>query len=201
MEAELVLNATGRVPRWDEAGLEVWGEEPVRVDGRMQGPWEGVFFAGDATGERLILHEANLEGAVAGRNAARAVGVLEGELEALDPRVPPVQVTFTDPVYASVGRTPAQLEAAGVSYRVAEKRFPEQGRGIVMGHRWGRLRLVAGEDGAVLGCQILNPRADDLIHVPATVMTLGGTVADFHRVPWYHPTLAEAFIEVTRALL
>ena len=47
---------------------------------------------------------------------------------------------------------------------------------------------------------MLGARADDLIHIPATVMSLGGTVRQMFQVPWYHPTLAEAFIEVTREL-
>ena len=130
-------------------------------------------------------------------------GVLDGDLETLDEGVPPLDVVFTDPVFASVGQTTQQLERRGVAFEQAVKRFPEQGRGIVHGARYGALRLIAepGVQGKVLGCQILGARADDLIHIPTAVISLGGTVEQMLRIPWYHPTLAEAFVEVCRDLV
>jgi pyruvate/2-oxoglutarate dehydrogenase complex dihydrolipoamide dehydrogenase (E3) component len=205
IEADLLLNAIGRVPDYSglelaAAGLEVVGAGLPHRPTLQTDAADHVFVAGDTTGQRLILHDANLEGAVAGNNAARLAGALAGDPEPLAP-VPGVEVTFTDPAYANVGRSPLTLEATGTPFVQATKRFPEQGRGIVMGDRYGLLRLVACPRTAhILGCQIVSRRADDLIHIPAAVMALGGTVDQMHRIPWYHPTLAEAFIEVTREL-
>lgn len=200
--ADLVLNALGRMPSYEGLGLQELGAHPeLPVAPTQASSLPHVFVAGDATGRRMILHEANLEGEVAGRNAARIAGVLDGELERYDATIPPVDVIFSDPPFASVGRSQQTCEREGIPHRTAIKRFPEQGRGIVMGAQHGALKLIAEPDGGkVLGCQIVGPRADDLIHLPATIMSLGASVRDMHRVPWYHPTLAEAFIEVTREL-
>ena len=65
----------------------------------------------------------------------------------------------------------------------------------------GFIRLI-GEKGTgkVLGAQILGPRADDLVHVISTVIHFGGTADDLIELPWYHPTLSEAFVELAREL-
>ena len=205
-EVELVLNATGRAPALEGLNLSATGAEfqrdAVDLSFRLQSTVPHLFVAGDATGGREILHEANLEGAVAGRNAAHvALGGDASELTRYDEEVPALEVIFTDPPVANVGCPPQELAGRGVSFVEAVKRYPEQGRGIVMGAEVGMLRIVAEPGGGkLLGCQILGARADDLIHIPATVIRLGGTVRDMATVPWYHPTLAEAFIEVCREL-
>jgi pyruvate/2-oxoglutarate dehydrogenase complex dihydrolipoamide dehydrogenase (E3) component len=198
----MVLNATGRVPNVEGLNLEAVGLDPadLGLTEGFQSKVQHVFVAGDTTGDRAILHEANYEGALAGANAA-AVARGEEATAVYDRRTPPMDVIFTDPPVANVGRTPLQLERDGTPYEVATKRFPQQGRGIVMGAEHGLLRLVAEPGGGkVLGCQVFGPRADDLAHVPAAVIRLGGTVRDMQGIPWYHPTLSEAFIEVCRAL-
>lgn len=204
---ECVLNATGRVPNFDGLGLDEAGITVGVIDtgdrergGTFQSETPHVFVAGDATGETLILHEANLEGKVAGANAARLARG-ESELKRYDRGIPPAEVIFSDPVAASCGRTLAQCEEDGLEVRDAVKRFPQQGRGIVTGTKYGFIRLIATRDtGRIVGCQILGPHAEDLIQIPIAVMAFKGTAADMVRMPWYHPTLAEAFIEVARPL-
>ncbi|HHI80790.1 MAG TPA: dihydrolipoyl dehydrogenase [Planctomycetes bacterium] len=204
VDCDFVLDALGRIPNFDgleleAAGLSLKGER-LACNSYLQTEVPHIFVAGDTTGSRLILHEANLEGQRAARNAMR---LIEGEhsLEGPDPRVPPFDVIFTDPPFASVGRNWIDLDREGVPYREATKFFPKQGRGICMGVRHGFMRLLAAPDtGKVLGCQILGPRGDDLIHVPMAVLAMGGTVHEMLRFPWYHPTLSESFIEVAREL-
>lgn len=205
-DVALILNATGRVPNLEPLDLAAAGvrfdPEGIELTFRLESTTHHVFVAGDATGGRELLHEANLEGAVAGRNAAQVALGDAGELCRYDEGIPNVEVIFTDPVAANCGQTPLQLRADGVSFVEAIKRFPQQGRGIVMGAEHGFVRIVAEPGGGrLLGCQIVGPRADDLIHIPATVMRLKGTARDLFSVPWYHPTLSEAFIEVSRELV
>ena len=203
-EVAAILNATGRIPAVEDldlaaAGLTLDDIKGVGLDQRTSAQ-PHIFVAGDTTAQRAILHEANLEGIVAGKNAA-ALSRGEDPRERYDAGTPPVEVIFSDPVVAKVGRTPQELEAAGVPFQAARKDFPRQGRGIVVGARHGFVRLVAEPDGGkVLGCQILGPRADDLIHIPTAVMRFEGTVRQMATIPWYHPTLSEAFIEVCREL-
>lgn len=203
-EVSRILNATGRIPAVEGLGLESAGLTldditGVGLDQRTQAQ-PHIFVAGDTTAQRAILHEANLEGIVAGKNAA-AVARGEDPVERYDDTTPPMEVIFSDPAVAKVGRTPLELQEQGVAFKAARKDFPRQGRGIVMGAQHGFVRLVAEPDGGeVLGCQIFGARADDLIHIPTTVMRFGGTVRQMATIPWYHPTLSEAFIEVCREL-
>jgi len=72
----------------------------------------------------------------------------------------------------------------------------------VHGAREGFVRLLSDADhGTLLGCQILGSHADELIHVPATMIRAGTTVDELVGGAWYHPTLSEAFLELGRELL
>ncbi len=203
VHADALLNATGRVPDVEGLALEALGfgsDASPTGDDAMRTTLPHVFVAGDVAPDRpRILHEANVEGAIAGRNAARVALGTAGELERYPADLPRMEVIFTDPPFATVGATPVALrERRGV--RSATKRFPEQGRGIVMGARHGFVRFSADDEGRLLGAQILGPRADDLIHLPGLAIRLGLRAEDLIAGPWYHPTLSEALLDVVRAL-
>ncbi len=197
-EAESYLCAVGQHAALDGIGLEPAGIEASRGvvshDAHLQTSNPRVFVAGDATGSHQILHLANQEGKVAGWNAMR------GPERIQDYRLK-MSVVFTDPPFASVGMSEPEAQAAGVDVLCARKHWPQQGRAIVMETRHGMIKLLADSaNGRIVGCQILGPRADDLIHIPAAMMHYGGTAEDVGQLPWYHPTLAEAFIELGREL-
>lgn len=203
-EVDWILNGTGRIPELDgldmeSAGIEAGLRGQFHVSESLQTNQPHIFLAGDVSGRSAILHEANMEGNLAGRNALRVCGLMDGEIETWDLSVPHVEAIFSDPPFASVGGSAVSFDLEGREVITATKRFPEQGRGIVMGAQHGMARLSADpETGRILGCQILGPRADDLIHVPTTVMAYRGTAQDMVRLPWYHPTLSEVFIELAR---
>jgi len=197
IEAETYLCALGRRPAVDGLNLEAAGiglrDGHVRHNAFMQTTAESVYVAGDATGGYQILHIGNQEGRVAGFNAAAGANVRE-----MDYRLK-MAVVFTDPPIALLGQSASEASAAGRDVFTATKYFSQQGRGICMGVEHGLLKLVVDrETSEILGCQILGPRADDLIHIPAAVMAHHGTVQDLYELPWYHPTLSEAFVEVAR---
>ena len=54
--------------------------------------------------------------------------------------------------------------------------------------------------GQIAGACIVGPRADDLIHVVASIMAYGGRVRDLFEMPWYHPTLSEVILDLARGL-
>jgi pyruvate/2-oxoglutarate dehydrogenase complex dihydrolipoamide dehydrogenase (E3) component len=179
----------------EAAGVDVGGNCIVH-DSTMRTTNPAIYIAGDATGCHQILHLANMEGRVAGHNAAagRPDRTMDYRLR--------MAVIFTDPPFATVGMTEGEARAAGRVTVTASKRFPEQGRAITMATTHGLAKVVADvATGEILGCQILGPRADDLIHIPAAVMHFRGSAADLAALPWYHPTLAEAFIEIARDLV
>ncbi len=199
IHARHLLVAAGRRTAVDGLDLGLAG---VEMDGRrvkagpdMRTTNPKIFVAGDATGERLLLHVANWEGAAAGMGAAGVAEVAPVE------RRLNMSVVFTDPPLATVGLTEEQAQAEGIDTIVAETRFAETGRAITMDVTHGVMRLVATADGGeVLGAQILGPRADDIIHAVSAVMYFHGTAKDMLAMPWYHPTLSEVLLGLAREI-
>ncbi|MEQ8765891.1 MAG: FAD-dependent oxidoreductase [Planctomycetota bacterium] len=199
LKAEHLVLATGRQPALnglglEKAGIEVKGHEiQVGADQRTSNP--KVFIAGDASGNRMILHVANWEGKVAGRNAADP-----GSRETVDHRLD-VMGIFTDPPLATVGLNERAAKEAGLDPIVAEVHFANTGRAITQEVSHGAGKLVAARaTGEILGAQLLAPRADDLVHIVSAIMFYRGTAAQMLEMPWYHPTLAEVLLSLARDL-
>lgn len=202
LRAEALLVATGRRPALDGLRLELAGVEQrdgaVPHDETMRTSNPSIYVAGDATGRFQILHLANQEGAVAGHNAAGGTPP-----QAMDYRLK-MWAIFTDPPFACIGMSAREVEsarAAGRSIACGEARLPETGRAITMNVRHGIWKLYAdATTGEILGSSIVGPRADDLIHIVASLMHFRGSVEDVRRMPWYHPTLSEVMLNLERSL-
>ncbi len=199
LQGAALLLATGRAANVVGLGLEAAGVAVERgrvvhgADMRTSRP--NIFVAGDATWDRQILHVANWEGAVAGRNL-----VDPGGNHRVETRLH-VEAVFCDPPLATVGLNESAAAAAGHAVVTSLERFPETGRAITMDTQHGVSKLIAdATTGELLGAQILGPRADDLIHTLATHMYFHGTAAQMLEIPWYHPTLSEVFLSQARAI-
>jgi pyruvate/2-oxoglutarate dehydrogenase complex dihydrolipoamide dehydrogenase (E3) component len=197
--ADALLMAAGRHAKLDDLGLEHVGLQPsgqcLEHDEAMCTANPDLYVAGDATGRYQILHVANEEGRAAGHNAA--VGRPERRID----RRLHMQVIFTDPPYAQVGLTEMQAREEGRDVVVGEARFAETGRAITMETRHGLWRLVADPDGGeILGSAILGPRADDLVHLVALMMRYRARAGDIPDMPWYHPTLSEVMLDLSRTI-
>lgn len=199
---ERLLVAAGRAPALaglglDAAGVEVVDGRPV-LDEHLCSTNRRVFFAGDAAGGRAVLHVAAEQGRHVARNLARhARGA---RLARWRERVP-LDVVFMQPPYAACGLTEQAARAAGLDVVVATKSWSQQGRGIVRGSgaSSGYVKLVAERPSSrLVGCQILGPCADELVHVPALALHLSASARDLLTMPWYHPTLGEVFLELAR---
>ncbi|MCA8941284.1 MAG: FAD-dependent oxidoreductase [Planctomycetes bacterium] len=197
IEADTFLLATGRRAAIDDLNLEAAGIEVERgrvvASPAMQTTNPKVFVAGDATGERLLLHVANWEGRAAGLGAAGVPGdhVVERRLH--------VEVVFLDPPMACVGMNEAHARNAGFDVVTAQVAAADTGRAITMDVQHGVMKLVADRrSGKILGAQMLCPRADDIVHTIASIMYYQGTAADMLKMPWYHPTLTEVLLQLAR---
>lgn len=195
--ADALLMAAGRRAAIGDLGLEHAGIDApwglIEYDAHMRTSNPRVFVAGDATGRYQILHLANQEGRVAGSNAAGVEPARE-----MDYRLE-MSVIFTEPTFAQIGLTEAGARASGRDPLVGRARFPETGRAITMGVEHGLWKLIADrDDGEILGSTILGPRADDLVHLIATLMKFHGSVDDILELPWYHPTLSEVMLDLAR---
>lgn len=196
----LVLAATGRSPRLAGLELERAGVE-LDDDGKPRGLDDctlqcgaaPVFFAGDAADIRPLLHEADDEGEIAGRNAARYP-----ELERAQRRAP-LSIVFTAPQAAYAGRRFAALDLSTCA--IGQCDFADQGRARILGHNHGLLRVYAARaDGTLLGAELVTPGGEHLAHLLAWVIQQGLTVDQALGLPFYHPTLEEGLRTALRDL-
>lgn len=187
-----VLAASGRAPNLRGLGLEHTGlpldaRGVPRFDRRTgQIADSHVFIAGDADGERELLHEAADDGRIAGDNAGRFPDVRER------PRRTPLAVAFTDPQIMLTGRSHRELCADKVSFETGEVSFDDQGRSRVMLKNQGALRVYAEHgSGKLLGAEMLGPAAEHLGHLLSWSIQRGDTVQQMLDSPFYHPVVEE----------
>lgn len=198
---DYVLVAAGRSPNVTDLGLESAGIDldargiPVSDPATTRVGNSLVFMAGDASGRRLLLHEAADEGRIAGDNAGRYPDVRRR------PRRAGLSIVFTEPQIASAGRTWAELQASGVDFSGAEVDFSDQGRSRVMGRNRGLLRVYAETaTGQFLGAEMIAPDAEHLAHLLAWAVQAGLTVQQMLDSPYYHPVVEEGVRTALRSL-
>lgn len=197
LRCQYLLAATGRRPNFEGLELERAGLAldrhgvPLYDPHTMQCGDAPVFLAGDASGERELLHEAADTGRLAGRNAAHFPDVQAGL------RRSPLAITFSDPQLAVVGTPFSQLPADHVCGSVA---FENQGRSRIMLENRGLLRLYAdSRDGRLLGAELCAPGAEHLAHLLAWAHQNRMALDAMLDMPFYHPTVEEGLRTALRA--
>ncbi len=189
--ARHLFNALGRTPRTEGLGLDLAGvrltrEGRIRVNRWQQTTAPHIYAGGDVCGPHDVVHLAVAQGELAARHAFGVPG-----LRPIDHRLL-LNVVFTDPPLATIGRQETDLAASGVSYLAASYPFDDHGKSILMGQTRGYVKVLAEPaSGRLLGAEIVGPCAGELIHCFSGPLALRATVHDLLRAPWYHPTLAE----------
>lgn len=194
-EFDAILVAAGRPPdlsRLDLAatGLALDERGMPRFDSQtLQCEDSSIFMAGDADGDRPVLHEAAFEGSVAGRNAAMLPDVRRAT------RSPNFAIMFTDPPLAVVGSPPEDTSLT------ATVSFEDQGRAKVEGKAVGLGRIYADKkQGVITGCCLFGPGMDHVAHLFAWSIARKETAAALLKLPFYHPTLEEGVKPALRDL-
>ena len=191
LASERVLAATGRVPAVDDLDLGAGG---VAVDERGRPRLDAalrsasnprVWFAGDAAGGIELTPVASIEG------ERVAQSMLTGEPQSVDLAGMP-SACFTVPQVARVGLAEAELAARGAPYQVARGSFEYVAQAIIDDRRGGLVKLLAGEDGRLLGAHLAGPQAAELIFTLGLALRAGATLEDLREARPVHPTLSEA---------
>jgi len=195
---EKVIAAVGRRPNVDGLGLETLGVPldekgmPEVAPTTMRIGVTAVLLAGDANGDKPLLHEAADEGRIAGLNATSKVPIHLS-------RRTPLGVVFCDPEVASVGQRAKDLNLE--TTLIGEVSFAGQGRARIMQENGGLLRLYAARrDGRLLGAEMAIPAAEHMAHLLALAIGQELTVHDLLRMPFYHPTLEEGLRTALRTV-
>jgi glutathione reductase (NADPH) len=144
-----------------------------------------VWFAGDAAGGIELTPVASLEGELV------AQSMLSGEPQTVDLAGMP-SACFTVPQVARVGLGEAELAARGAPYQVARGGFEYVAQAIIDDRRDGLVKLLAGEDGRLLGAHLAGPQAAELIYTLGLAIRAGATLDDLRTARPVHPTLSEA---------
>ena len=184
-----VVAAMGRRPNLEHLGLDTLG---VALDDKGRPPIDPctlqvsdlpVFIAGDADGDRPLLHEAADEGHIAGLNALAPTP--RGFA-----RRTPLAITFSQPHAAVVGQRHADLPQG--QWVVGTVDFARQGRARVAQCNHGRLNVYAEHgSGRLLGAELCAPAGEHMAHLLALAVEQRLTVHDLLRMPFYHPVLEE----------
>lgn len=196
IEASVCLCATGRLPVYppglENLGLEMEGKSIRMTDGvRTSQP--AVFAIGDVTGGVMLAHTAIYQGQAAAR-------VIAGERVAN--AMPPVpSCVYTTPEIAGVGYTQTQAEALFPGAKTGIAPMAANGRAGAAGAREGFAKLVADEDGNILGIHLFCPYATELISPMAALLQKGVTARELAHGIFAHPTVSEGIQEAAGLLL
>jgi pyruvate/2-oxoglutarate dehydrogenase complex dihydrolipoamide dehydrogenase (E3) component len=189
--AAFLFNALGREPNTAPLNLAAAGVTS-RADGQIGiNRWQQtsaphIYAAGDCSGPLEIVHTAILQGELAARHAAKVKALKPVDWSLL------LNVVFTDPQLATIGRLERELNEAGTSYLVASYPFNDHGKSILLEANYGYVKVIAEpKRGRILGAEIVGKDAGELIHAFSGPLAMKATVFDLLRAPWYHPTLAE----------
>ena len=188
-KVDLLLAALGRRPNVDSLNLAAAG---IAVDARGMPEFDPatmqigdfpVFIAGDANGDRPLMHEAADEGAIAGFNAARA------EITRFRRKVA-IGIAFSDPDVVSVGARLDQLDPQAIA--VGSAGGDSNGRAKILGSEDSLLRLYAdARDGKLLGAAMVATGGEHLAHLLAWAIQRGETAQSLLQLPFYHPVVEE----------
>ncbi len=175
------------------AGVELDDHGRIAVDDQGRTTAAGIWAVGDAVAGPMLAHKASEEGvAVAERIAGRAAHVDHG-------LVP--WVIYTHPEIAWVGRTGAELEAAGIEHREGSFPFLASGRAQGSGETDGVVRVLAdAATDRILGVHVFAAGASELIAEAVVAMAFDASAEDIARTIHAHPTLAEAVHEAALAV-
>lgn len=190
VEVDRVFASMGRTPNLGKLGLADIGIEldargiPVFDPGTMRIGNTPIYIAGDATGERPLLHEAGDEGRIAGHNAISA-GPMAFR------RKTPLSINFCDPNIVVVGTRFADLDPDSTA--IGQIQMAPVGRAMIMAKNRGIIRVYADKAGGrLLGAEMACPKGENLAHLLAWCIQREMTVGEVLQMPFYHPVIEEA---------
>ncbi len=193
MQADCIVNSTGRVPALEGLGLEEVGVDFSRrgvrtsEQGRTNVP--GIWACGDCSGRRMLAHAATREGIVAVNN-------MFGKKDRVRYRSLP-SVVYTHPEVAMVGRTEEELKDAGIEYRKSVVPLAVAGRSLVEHEdNVGMVKVLCGARfGEVLGVHAIGDGCSEFIVAAAAMVENETSAAEASEIVFPHPTISEALRE------
>jgi dihydrolipoamide dehydrogenase len=189
------LICVGRTP--NILGVQALGLRPeargVWTNEKMETSIPGVYAVGDLVSKKMLAHVAYEQGEIAAENAL-------GGNRTFNYDSVPIGI-YTSPEIASVGLTEAEAKAAGQRPKVGK--FPMAALGIAqaMGEIEGFVKVIADEQGKLLGVHILGAEATGLIGIAALALKQRLKVEQLAETFQSHPSYPEGLQEASLAAL
>ena len=198
IDADNILNSTGRRPNVEDLGLEKVGidftPKGVKTSDLGKTNVPGVWACGDVTGRRMLAHAASREGIVAVNNMfGRKDRVRYNSLPS---------VVYTHPEVAMVGRTEEELKNAGIKYKKSLVPMAVAGRYLVE-HEDGTgvVKVLCGDEfGEILGVHAIGDASSEFIIAAAIMVETEMSAANAGELVFPHPTVSEALKEAIAAI-
>lgn len=191
-----LLVAVGRKANFDKLDLEKAGVEThargISVNDRLQTSNKRIYAIGDVIGGRQFTHVAGYHAGVIIQNLLFKTPNLTlgfGGGRNNDHLAP--WVTYTDPELAHVGLNEAMAKEKDEKYTLAEWEYEENDRAQAEHATSGKIKVLIGKKGKVLGCSIVGKNAGDLIGPWALAVANGLKISAFTSTIMPYPTLSE----------
>ncbi len=199
LEADSVLNATGRIPNTaglglQEAGVNVGPRGEVRVDANYQTNLPSVHAVGDVTDKIQLTPVALAEAMV-------LVDRLFGDAKrCIDYEFIPTAV-FTHPNIGTVGLTEAQAREKFAAVRIYRTDFKALRHTLSGSSERTMMKLVVDDaSDRVVGAHMVGADAGEIVQGLAVALRAGATKAVFDSTIGIHPTVAEEFVTLREPL-
>jgi dihydrolipoamide dehydrogenase len=198
VEADLLLSAIGVVANLEGALAPTLKPELERnylkVGDDYQTTIPGIYAAGDIIGPPWLAHVATYE-------AVNAVNGIFGHGKAKRVKNFP-GCTYCQPQVASIGLTEKAAREKGLDLKIGKFPFTASGKAVASAETEGFVKVVTdAKTGEIYGAHIIGSEATELIAEYGLAMQLEATAEEIHQTIHAHPTLSEAVMEASAAVM
>lgn len=189
IEVEKIVISAGRRPVSEVLKYTDVKDEKgfIKTDNRLMTPIENIYAIGDVIGTPLLAHKAMNEG-------IQVAEIIAGKRKESTRHLIPSCV-FTIPPVACIGLS--EDEARKKGYKVKIGRFPytASGRASTLGEREGFVKIVANDEGKIIGVHIIGEGADLMIGEGIVSVEEELDYRTIGEMVHPHPTLLEMIME------
>lgn len=188
-EASHLLVAAGRAPNVGNLGLDTAGigfdRRGIKVDSGLRTTNRRVYAIGDVAGGLQFTHVAGYQAGLAIRSILFRMPVK------MDNTLVP-WVTYTSPELGHIGLTEAEArQAHGNRVKVLSADYAGNDRAQAEGATRGRLKLIAGPGGRLLGADIVGAQAGEILNLLSLALSKKMKMKDLAGFIAPYPTLGE----------
>jgi dihydrolipoamide dehydrogenase len=193
LEFDKLIVAVGRKPNTDNLGLNDIGIELdergfIKANEQCQTNIDNIYAIGDVTAGPMLAHKASKDGITTAENIANG-----NKKKTHYNNIP--WIIYTWPEIAWTGKTEQELTADGIAYKVGKFPFMANGRAHAMNSPKGFIKIIAADDGEILGMHIIGPNASELIAAGVAAVGQHQSYQEIIDEIHAHPTLSETIHE------